>query len=44
MVWGTNSQLALKGDGHNTSRYRVYDIMKFNDLVINSTARSKKRK
>ena len=34
----------LKRDGHNTSRYRVYDIMKSNDLVVNSPAKSRKHK
>ena len=34
----------LKRDGHNTSRYRVYDIMKSNDLLVNSPAKSRKRK
>ena len=34
----------LKGEGHNISYYHVYDIMKSNNLVVNSPAKSRKRK
>ncbi len=34
----------LKGEGHNISRSRVYQIMKSNGLVVDSPAKSKRRK
>ena len=34
----------LKREGHNISYYHVYNIMKSNNLVVNSPAKSRKRK
>ena len=34
----------LKRAGHNISHYHVYNIMKSNDLVVNSPAKSRRRK